>query len=343
MAETSNQAEIVIKRVKKGGGHEGAHGAWKVAYADFVTAMMAFFLLLWLLNATTEEQRVGISNYFAPGAVSREASGAGGLLGGLSPNEKGSMSSTSPVHVTLPLPPIPAQVSAPGDQSEDADKAKGQDPNADQTGEGDSSGTAKQGNEKLGSAKDGNDKQGTAKEGNDKQLSEKQKQQIAKQAQEKEFKRAEQELRQAIQAVPELRALKDSLIIDHTPDGLRIQIVDQDKLEMFPLGSAQMFDYTRKLMAKVAEAIKLTKNQISIAGYTDAHPYTRGGNYTNWELSVDRANASRRALIEAGLSPDRIARVTGKADTEPLFPKDPFNPRNRRISITLLQNTSVKS
>jgi chemotaxis protein MotB len=317
----SNQAAVIVKKVKKGG-HGGHHGgAWKVAYADFVTAMMAFFLLLWLLNATTEEQRLGISNYFAPGSVAKEASGAGGVLGGLSPNEPGPMSSTSPVHVTLPLPPIPAQVNAPGSDQDDAVAAHGADQDA---AKSDAADLAKD------AVKDSaND---PAK------LTERQKKQIAETEQEREFKEAEKELRQAIQAVPQLQALKDSLIIDRTPEGMRIQIVDQDKLEMFPLGSANMYDYTRALLGKVAEVVKLTKNKIAISGHTDARPYARGGNYTNWELSVDRANASRRALIDAGLPAERIARVTGNADTDLLIPADPISPRNRRISITLLQD-----
>jgi chemotaxis protein MotB len=324
MSESNELPQPIIKRIKKGEhGHHG--GAWKVAYADFVTAMMAFFLLLWLLNATTEEQRVGISNYFAPGSVSKEASGAGGLLGGLSPNEKGAMSSSSPVHVTLPLPPIPQQMNVPGADQDAADAANGSKDNANNNGD-----------EDFG-------KQMDQANGEHSNLSDKQKKQIAAAEQEKEFKEAEQELRQAMQAVPELRALKDSLIVDRTPDGMRIQIVDQDKLEMFPLGSAQMYDYTRKLMDEIAKVVNLTSNKIAISGHTDARPYTRGGAYGNWELSTDRANASRRALIDAGVAADRIARVVGRAETEPLLADDPLNARNRRISITLLTNAKSPS
>jgi chemotaxis protein MotB len=329
-------AEPIIRKIKKGGDHGGHHGgSWKVAYADFVTAMMAFFLLLWLLNATTEEQRTGISNYFAPGSVSKETSGAGGLLGGLNPNQKGALNSTSPINVTIPLPPAPAAPNSPVDQSDDADAGRAATASNDD-GQGAAGQTDAQKNGLTEAQKSGlTDKQKN-------QLTDKQKRQIAAQEQEKEFKAAEQELRQAIQAVPELRALKDSLIIDRTPEGMRIQIVDQDKLEMFPLGSAQMYDYTRKLLAKVADIIKLTKNRISIAGHTDANPYTRGGSYGNWELSVDRANASRRALIDAGLPAERIARVVGKADTDLLLPDQPLSPRNRRISITLLQDSPAE-
>ena len=323
MAE-ANHAEVIVKKIKKGG-HGGHHGgAWKVAYADFVTAMMAFFLLLWLLNATTEEQRLGISNYFAPGATSKEASGAGGVLGGLSPNEPGPMSSTSPVHVTLPLPPIPAQVNAPSADQDDTNTNRSADDDAAQSGRADPTKDLAR-DLKTDSVND------PAK------LTDQQKKRIAEKEQERAFDEAEKELRQAIQSVPQLQALKDSLIIDRTPEGMRIQIVDQDKLEMFPLGSANMYDYTKALLGKVAEVVKLTSNKIAISGHTDARPYARG-NYTNWELSVDRANASRRALIEAGLPPERIARVTGNADTDLLIPTDPLSPRNRRISITLLQD-----
>ena len=144
-----------------------------------------------------------------------------------------------------------------------------------------------------------------------------------------------------MQSVPELAALSDSLIIDQTPEGLRIQIVDQDRLSMFPIGSAAMFDRTRQLIGMVSRAIADLPNRISIKGHTDSTPFVSGASSENWELSSDRANASRRALIEAGMSRGRIADVTGKADTDHLYPDDPDSPRNRRISIILLRDAPL--
>ena len=126
-------------------------------------------------------------------------------------------------------------------------------------------------------------------------------------------------------------------MIDMTPEGLRIQIVDQDGASMFASGSAEMYEKTKKLMSKVAELIKELPNELSVRGHTDSVPYGPGADYTNWELSTDRANASRRVLLEAGFNQGRLNNVVGKADTEHLIPDDPTNAQNRRISIILLK------
>jgi chemotaxis protein MotB len=131
--------------------------------------------------------------------------------------------------------------------------------------------------------------------------------------------------------------MAQSLLIDNTPEGLRIQIVDQDRYAMFPLGSAQLYDHTRRMMGLVAQVVQRMPNRIAVTGHTDATPFQGRNNYTNWELSTDRANASRRALMEAGVPQTRINRVVGKADQDPLLTDDPANPRNRRISIVLLR------
>jgi chemotaxis protein MotB len=161
------------------------------------------------------------------------------------------------------------------------------------------------------------------------------------QREEKQFAAAEFALRQAIQDVPELKNLSDNLIIDRTPEGLRIQIIDQEKRSMFPLGSAQMADSAQKLMALVALVVQKLPNKVSITGHTDAAPYAFGRYYTNWELSADRANASRRELISDGVSADRIEKVVGLADRDPLVPDDPRSPHNRRISIVLLREAKL--
>jgi chemotaxis protein MotB len=155
---------------------------------------------------------------------------------------------------------------------------------------------------------------------------------------EKDFAKAEFDLKQAIQDIPELKPLQENLIIDRTPEGLRIQIVDQHKYSMFPVGSTAPQEHMRQLMALVARVVGKLPNQISVAGHTDSLPYPPGAQYTNWELSADRANASRRALIEGGLPGNRIKYVTGKAETEPLMTENPADPRNRRISVVLLRD-----
>ena len=140
---------------------------------------------------------------------------------------------------------------------------------------------------------------------------------------------------------PELNGLAKHLLIDQTPEGLRIQIVDQDRESMFPVGSARMPERTRQLLASIAQVMNKLPNRVSITGHTDATPYRSENGYGNWELSSDRANASRRMLIESGIAQQRVVQVTGKADTEPLFPTDPFQPGNRRIAIVLLRDAQL--
>jgi chemotaxis protein MotB len=313
MAKPGN-GTIIIKKIKKGG-HGGHHGgAWKVAYADFVTAMMAFFLLLWLLNVTTDAQKRGIADYFDPTiSIKSTSSGSGGILGGAAIGRPGTMS----VNATKPAVALPVPALMQPDDGEEGEQA-GNPSDAD----------------KNDADKDQNPSE-TAKP-TEKQL---EKQLAAKE--EQQFAAAEFALRQAIQDVPELQNLAENLIIDRTPEGLRIQLVDQDKNSMFPLGSAEMGEPAKNLMAQVAQIVQKLPNKISLTGNTDANPYQQGKNYTNWELSTDRANASRRALLQSGLTTDRIAKVIGMADRDPLFPKEPLSPRNRRISIVLLREVPL--
>ena len=173
------------------------------------------------------------------------------------------------------------------------------------------------------------------------QITEAELQKRIEQREEKQFAAAEFALRQAIQDVPELKNLADNLLIDRTPEGLRIQIVDQEKRSMFPLGSAQMVDNAQKLLALVALVVQKLPNKVSITGHTDAAPYAFGRYYTNWELSADRANASRRELVNDGVPADRIEKVVGLADRDPLVADDPRAASNRRISIVLLREAKV--
>ena len=159
----------------------------------------------------------------------------------------------------------------------------------------------------------------------------------AEPSEEQRFEQIAADLRQAMQSVPELARLAENLQIERTPEGLRIQIVDQAKSSMFPLGSARMYRSTEALLRQVASAIARLPNKVSLAGHTDGIAYRRTDGYDNWSLSLDRADATRRMLVAAGLDRGRIATVIGKADTEHMFPGEPRDPRNRRISITLLR------
>ena len=334
MAEESNQPVIIVK--KKGKGHGGHHGgAWKVAYADFVTAMMAFFLLLWLLNVTTDDQKKGIAQYFTPESVSRSTSGSGGILGGSSMAPGAMPRDSAGLVMGIPLAPTGEQSDqeAP-DQTKPPENVKNPDPNAEELEAAIQQAEANKGPDKDDKGQAANDKdlQGLTKDQLQKALAEKEA---------KEFKQAEAEIRQAIQQAPDLRPLQKSLVIDNTPEGLRIQIVDQQKYAMFPVGSPNPNPQMQALMGLIARVVKQLPNPVSVTGHTDSLPYPPGAQYTNWELSSDRANASRRALIEGGLSADRIKYVTGKADTEPLFKDNPADPRNRRISIVLLRDVPL--
>ena len=312
MAEASgDQPIIIIKKVKKvAGGHHG--GAWKVAYADFVTAMMAFFLLLWLLNATTEDQKKGIADYFSPvnaftpESVSQSPSGSDGVMGGRSMISEGALlNDTSPIGITVALPGSKEQSESPTEQTDDGTK--------------DSQSLAEQ-SEAAQQAVDRNEVD-----------------QLAQELEEERFEKAEAELRQALESVPDLSDFAKNLVIDQTPEGLRIQIIDQEGRSMFPSGSANMLGHTQRLLALVADAIKKLDNPVAIKGHTDSTPYSGKNDYSNWELSTDRANSSRRALLAAGLPASRVASVVGRADQEHFVPEEPNSPRNRRISIVLLR------
>ena len=164
---------------------------------------------------------------------------------------------------------------------------------------------------------------------------------MMRQREEEAFEEAQDAIRQAIQAAPELAELADQLLMDMTPEGMRIQIVDQEGGSMFPSGSADMKPRTRNLLAQIAQVIGVLPNKVVISGHTDATPFHTERGYTNWELSSDRANAARRALVASGIPFDRIVQVTGKADTEPFVTADPFLPENRRISIVLRRAVPV--
>lgn len=305
MAEESagGGGQIFIKRVKKVQG--GAHGgAWKIAYADFVTAMMAFFLLLWLLNSVTQEQLEGISNYFAPASVAPTTSGAGGVLGGQTLAAEGSeVSARAKATVSLALPP--PKTGLGGDDLE-----QGRDPD---------------------------EKTEEQKKEEEKEASE----EAIKKAEEKQFQEVQQKIQEALKEIPNGEQLSKSLVVDDTPEGLRIQIVDQEGFPMFPSGGSEPLERTLVLLDLVKNTVQKLPHKLAIAGHTDSVPFGLGSDLTNWELSANRANAARRYFIEQDLPAERISRIVGKADTEPLLSDDPRNARNRRIAITVLRGTGA--
>ncbi|CAN5452067.1 flagellar motor protein MotB [soil metagenome] len=269
---------IIIKRIKKGG-HSAHGGAWKIAYADFVTAMMAFFLLMWLLGSTSEGDKKGIADFFSsPIKVS--------LLGG-------------------------------------------------GTGSGDSSSVVRGGGTDLtrtnGQVKKG-DIQAQRKTINLQALKAEQ----AK-AEASSLEALKQRMEDAMQANKKLASLSSQLRLDMTRDGLRIQIVDDQNRPMFDSGSAVVKPYMGELLRAIGQVLSEVPNKLTLEGHTDSKPFGAGERgYSNWELSADRANASRRELLSGGLPYERVLRVQGLASSVPFEKTDPNAPTNRRISIIVM-------
>jgi chemotaxis protein MotB len=317
-----NIAPIIIIRRKKKGGHAPHHGgAWKVAYADFVTAMMAFFLLLWLLNVTTDVQRKGIADYFAPASISKSESGAGGVMGGQTITTNGAQMSwaTPPSTQNETIPTI----------------GKGE--------EGDEETKDKSPNEAAGKSPEGIDSKNPnattgANVATTDLTKDEQTMAAAMQSEEEAFKKAEEILKKAIESSPELAGFANQIVVDRTPEGLRIQIIDRDKFSMFPSGGAVPYERARDLLILVGKVVARLPNNISVTGHTDGTPFSIGSRRDNWTLSTERANVSREYLVQAGVEEGRVARVSGLADRDPFVPNDAKDPRNRRISIVLLRH-----
>jgi chemotaxis protein MotB len=273
MTAASEKAKsvIVVKRIKKGG--HAAHGAaWKIAYADFVTAMMAFFLLMWLLGSTTKGDLKGISEYFQS----------------------------------------PLQVSLSGGN-----------------GSGDATSVITGGGEDL-SRTAGQVKRGEV------EARHRRRNEIAR-VEKARMEALKLQIDKAVQGNEKLAQFKDQVRVDLTPDGLRIQIVDDFKRPMFDMGSARVKDYMRDILREIGKVLNEVDSRIVLMGHTDSARYMGGERaYSNWELSADRANASRRELISGGMQPGKVVRVAGLADSSPLDRDNPANALNRRISIIVL-------
>lgn len=275
----SEKAPIIIKKINAA--HHGHHGgAWKVAYADFVTAMMAFFLLLWLLNAVPVEKLQGIAQYFEP-TVGVAGSKGIGFQGGKKENQSGISAGENQQGVKYGVNSVGAVISNPEVGTEVS----------------------------------------------------------IEESENANFNLMEGELKKSITADKELAAFQDSIAFDVTPEGLQIKLIDQEKYPLFKPGKAELETYSKNIIIKIAALIKYSPNFIAISGHTDADTAYLSESYTNWELSTDRANAARKFLVSSGIDQDRIARIVGRADTDPIDPANPNSPRNRRISITLLRNS----
>ncbi len=350
---------VVIKKEEiVEGGHHG--GAWKVAYADFVTAMMAFFLLMWLLNATTEEQRRGLADYFAPtNLINSGKSGSGRPFGGKTPFEDGMMVSDRGTQAIRPgkksaaAQPVddPDSDQAPDDSDPDdtgttrpqyggaGGNARLPRPESGQRapGGGQAAAQAQTPSNGLNLANSGAPPPAVAR-----RLDEEALKAELERREKAAFDQAATQIRAAVEADPALRELAKQLSIDQTPEGLRIQLLDEDRLPMFATGSATINDRARLLLAKVGPVLAKLTGEVAIAGHTDAAPFAGTGR-SNWELSTERANATRRLLLDAGLPETRVKRVTGNADRDLLLPNDPLAAANRRISIVVLRAARATS
>lgn len=337
----------------------GSHGgAWKVAYADFVTALMAFFLLMWLLNATTEDQRKGLADYFSPtNLMSHNSSGTGQPFGGHTAFDSGALlSDRGSIQITQGNRPIltdadqddqeiPVQAGEKGGQSDTRPVAK-QPPQAQTSATQSSQSQTVAAAQTAAAAKPSDSNAADAKPAApspDTRMAEQAAQQAAERAAQRAeqetavLKQAAEEIRQAVSGDKALGDLTQHLSIDLTPQGLRIQILDSPNEPMFALGSATPNDLTRTLLGQIAPVLKKLSEPIAIDGHTDAARYP-GTTMTNWELSTNRANAARRMLVDNGLPEERIKEVTGHADRALLLPSDPLAAANRRVAITVLRS-----
>lgn len=286
-----NNQPIIVKRVKKiAAGHHG--GAWKIAFADFATAMMAFFMLLWLMSSATPEQKRLISGYFQ--------------------DPVGFTESASPYVIDLGGTPTPAPDRTLNPEVKDeVDAGPDQD---------------------VGKEAETNPKVDPA-----------QAESLAEQIERERLELLLQELQNKIEENPQLKNFKDQILFEITQDGLRIQIMDAANRPMFASGSANLEPYFEDILLAMADTIKAVPNKISFSGHTDAKPFVGRGDFGNWELSANRANAARRALVFGGVPDDQVARVVGYASSALFDRADPLNPVNRRIDIVVLTKKAQRN
>lgn len=279
MADDLSQRPIVIKRIKKvAGGHHG--GAWKIAYADFVTAMMAFFLLMWLLGSSTKSQLEGISEYFK--TPLKVAMTGGSSIGETSSILKGGGTDLTRQHGEVKKGEIKDDIQAKKIIKERIERIK--------------------------------------------------------------LEGLKKKIEEAVENNPTLKKFSNQLLLDITSDGLRIQIVDEQNRPMFALGKADLQPYTKTILREIGKMLNDVENKVSLSGHTDGKPFPSGDKgYSNWELSADRANASRRELIIGGMDTNKVLQVIGLSSAVLFDKEDPVNPINRRISIVVMNEKAEKA
>jgi chemotaxis protein MotB len=277
---------IIVKKIKKsGGGHHG--GAWKIAYADFVTAMMAFFLLMWLLGSTSKAQKEGISDYFK----------------------------------------TPLKVAMMGGTSVGASDT-----------------LIKGGGGKDFTKKSGQVKKVDGPDGKKTKIDAEEAKKALEKAEKVKLEELKQKIEQAIEDSPNLSKFKNQLLLDITSDGLRVQIVDEQNRAMFNSSKADMQPYAKQILQELGQMLNGVTNKISLSGHTDATPYPNGEkSYSNWELSADRANASRRELVAGGMDETKLLRIVGLSSASLFDKENPFNPTNRRISIIIMNKQAEEN
>ncbi len=325
MADKNNI--IIIKKVEDDG-HGGHHGGgWKVAYADFMTAMMAFFLLLWILAASDENAKRGLADYFTP-SLSQAGGRGQGLLDGTVLGEDGVLGGSSGSENVGQLPnfgqenPLVVFDSRLRNETPTVVIEYEVVPSPEMTEVGK---LPEEQNNAVEAIPDTEVLEATNKE-----LEQKQAERDAL------LDAAREQIEDAVKANPKISDLSENLIFKIVPEGLLVQLVDHKGQAMFHTGSAQVQADTREVIQAISRAIFELPYPIEVSGHTDATPYARQTGYDNWELSTDRANATRRIMVASGINPTKISRVSGFADQRLLNSENPKAPENRRIGILLM-------
>ena len=298
-AETALAPIIVIKKIQPG--HGGAHGGgWKIALADMMTAMMAFFLLMWILGASQETQRKSVADFFTPSNSTAQVqmgatAGSNGLFGGKSIIDPDGFPYTAKQTAMM-------QMVTP--RSEGGPTENEPSPNSENARDNDSQSKTEQ-------------------------------KEATEAADKANFDKMEKEVREQLAANPNLEQVQNQVQFVREKEGLRIEVIDKADFSMFPLGSTKLQPQAQALMTEIAKSLAGTDNKLSVRGHTDSLAFANKGGRNNWSLSAERAEATRATLEKSGIKSDRFTQIEGVADTAPYNPNDPKDPRNRRISITV--------
>ena len=312
-----------IKKIIADDGHAGAHGgAWKIALADMMTAMMAFFLLMWLLGASNEDQKRSVADYFRPASHSQivfgELSGSNGMFGGMSLVDTDGFPFSAKQTAMLERL-TPKSEGGPGPDNGDSQEERNREgPQQDRP---DTSPNKPSGQQLSGQ------NQGS---GPGPSQTRAVKQDAAN------FDKVEQQLMQALAQNPALEKLKDQVSITRDAEGLRIEVLDKADFAMFGSGTSDMTPRGYDMLMQIAASIKDLPNKIAVRGHTDSRGFARDSLRNNWSLSTERADTTRQMLQTGGVNVNRFSRIEGVADTNPYVQNAPGDPRNRRVSITVL-------